>query len=527
MLMDDTDAPAMSQDGRRRVAIGRLTRRGTARDETSGSLVGLVTVLVIMVDVALCAYGFVRDDLSVFSLGAVFAAIPFVAWTIGRFTARRPSYDLASIMWCGFLLRLFGAYFRMIGAADALLYHRYGRQQADVFRAFDLRIVTDRNIPGTGGLDVISGIAHTLVFDDFYGSFVLFTILSFLGSCMFLRAFQVAFPSGDEKRYALLIFLMPSLVYWPSSLGKEAWVTFGLGLCALGAANVYVRRTVRGMAFASAGVGAMTLIRPHVALLAVAAIAVGALGSGRELSGDGATTDAESSVARPRRAQRSSRRAVLVRRISIGSRIVAVAFLVVGATWLSQYTADVLKVESLGTREASTAFDYVEQQTSQGGSEFTAARVNQPLDYPWAAVTVLFRPFPGEARDLTGLLASAETMFLLGLMVVSWRRLARLPSLLLRANYLMFAAAFTAMFVYAFSSLGNFGLLARQRTQVLPLLFVLLCVPAVVARPTRGRGPAWRAQRRAQDAAERSADAYAGDALTAPRARDRSLERSR
>lgn len=532
MTIDSTRARTGSPFG---VGTGESLPRSyrSARAETSGSTIGLVALLVSLVDLGLLAYGFVRDDLSVFSLGAVLASLPVVALAIGRFTARRPPYDLASIMWCGFFLRLFGAYFRMLGAADALLYHRYGRLQADVFRALDFQIVTDRAIPGTGGLDVISGVAHTVVFDDFYGAFVVFTVISFLGACLFLRAFQIAFPSGDEKRYALLVFLMPSLVYWPSSLGKEAWVIFGLGLSALGAANLYVRKTMRGLALAVLGVAAMALIRPHVALLAVAAIAVGALGSGRVLSRDSSAPDAAPSITQPRRAQRTSRLTVLVRRISIGSRVVAVALLVVGASWLSRYTADVLKVESLGTREASTAFDYVEQQTSQGGSEYTAARVNNPLDYPWALVTVLLRPFPGEARDLPGLLASAETMFLLGLMVVSWRRLARLPSLLLRANYVLFAAAFAAMFVYAFSSIGNFGLLARQRTQVLPFLFVLFAVPALVTRPSRGRGPAWRARRRDTDAIEHSVDAdagddgYAGDAVNPPRARDRSLERSR
>ncbi len=483
---------------------------------------GLVALLVIFVDLGLMAYGFARDDLSVFSLGAVLASLPLVAFLVGRFSNRRPAHDIASIMWCGFLLRLFGAYFRMIGAADALLYHRYGRQQADVFRALDFRIVTDRAIPGTGGLDIISGVGHSLVFDDFYGVFVVFTLFSFVGACLFLRAFQIAFPAGDEQRYALLIFLVPSLVFWPSSLGKEAWIELGLGLAALGAAHLYVRNTVRGLGSAGVGVAAMALIRPHVALLAVAAIAVGALASGRQRERDG----------------EEDGRGVVLRRISAGSRVAAIVVLLAGGSWLSTYTAEILKVESLGAAQTGAALDYVEQQTSQGGSEFRAARVNQPLDYPWAVVTVLLRPFPGEARDVPGLLASAETMFLLGLAVVSWRRFARLPSLLVRSNYVLFAAAFCATFVYAFSSLGNFGLLARQRTQVLPLLFVLLALPALRRRPQRGRGPAWRAQRRAAEPAVEpwsesssgpgaSPDEQVGVPGWAERRRDRSLERSR
>jgi hypothetical protein len=33
------------------------------------------------------------------------------------------------------------------------------------------------------------------------------------------------------------------------------------------------------------------------------------------------------------------------------------------------------------------------------------------------------------------------------------------------------------MFVIAFSSIGNFGILTRQRTQVFPFVLVLLAVP--------------------------------------------------
>jgi hypothetical protein len=33
------------------------------------------------------------------------------------------------------------------------------------------------------------------------------------------------------------------------------------------------------------------------------------------------------------------------------------------------------------------------------------------------------------------------------------------------------------MFVIAFSSIGNFGIMTRQRTQVFPFVLVLLCLP--------------------------------------------------
>ena len=48
-----------------------------------------------------------------------------------------------------------------------------------------------------------------------------------------------------------------------------------------------------------------------------------------------------------------------------------------------------------------------------------------------------------------------------------------------RRPYATFAFAYTLMFVYAFAAIANFGILSRQRTQVLPFVFVLLALPAV------------------------------------------------
>jgi hypothetical protein len=56
-------------------------------------------------------------------------------------------------------------------------------------------------------------------------------------------------------------------------------------------------------------------------------------------------------------------------------------------------------------------------------------------------------------------------------------RLMRLPKYIFQVPYVAYAASYTMMFVIAFSSIGNFGILTRQRTQVLPLMLVLLVLP--------------------------------------------------
>jgi hypothetical protein len=43
------------------------------------------------------------------------------------------------------------------------------------------------------------------------------------------------------------------------------------------------------------------------------------------------------------------------------------------------------------------------------------------------------------------------------------------------------AIAYVLMFVFAFGTVANFGILARQRVQLLPFVFALLAAPAVAA----------------------------------------------
>jgi hypothetical protein len=100
--------------------------------------------------------------------------------------------------------------------------------------------------------------------------------------------------------------------------------------------------------------------------------------------------------------------------------------------------------------------------------------VESPGRLPIAIVTVLFRPHVLEANNAQALIAAAEGTFLLLLSIV------RLPSILAairsmrRQSYVAFAFFFSGLFIVAFSGVANFGTLARERVQLLPLYLVLL-----------------------------------------------------
>ena len=102
--------------------------------------------------------------------------------------------------------------------------------------------------------------------------------------------------------------------------------------------------------------------------------------------------------------------------------------------------------------------------------------VRTPLDVPFAAVTVLFRPFPGEALNLLGILASLESLALLALVAARLR-----PGVLFRemrrSPFVVFSLSYVLLFAVAFSNIENAGILVRQRGQVLPLLLVFAALP--------------------------------------------------
>jgi hypothetical protein len=104
---------------------------------------------------------------------------------------------------------------------------------------------------------------------------------------------------------------------------------------------------------------------------------------------------------------------------------------------------------------------------------------------------VLFRPFPWEAGTGFQLLASAEAMAVLGLIVI---RFASIRLALRRARaepFLLFCWTLLLLSAMTYSAFANFGLLNRQRSLILPALYALIAVA-----PDRFR--AWQQRRESE-----------------------------
>lgn len=343
------------------------------------------------------------------------------------------------------------------GEGDALEYDRVGRNLALFFRQGDFSVDIGQRVVGTGFIEIFTGLVYTLTGSTRLGGFFVYSWLGFWGLYLFFRAFRLVFPEGNHRRYGLLLFFLPSMLFWSSSIGKDAWMTMSLGVFAYGAALVLAHGKT-GPVWMVAGTVGTAMVRPHVTVIAVASLMLAYLLSG---------------------SRRPSFSGPLAK--GAGLAILAVVFFFAfGAV------ENYLKLDEQTSIEQ--AFDRTTERTSKGGSEFEAPGARSPIEVPGAIFSVIFRPLPFEAGNALTLFASLEGSFLLFLFLRHWRLLRNLVPRR-QSPYLIMVTAYSLMFTVAFSNVANFGILARQRAQLFPFLLVVLAVPLsrVLSAPNRPR----------------------------------------
>ena len=343
------------------------------------------------------------------------------------------------------------------GTADAVRYHRHGIDIKETIRhggALD----PVRTLTGTSFIRLLTGILYSITGPTLLGGSLFFSWLGFWGLFFFYRAFILAVPEGRPRTYGRLLFFLPSMLFWSSAIGKEAWMLFALGLTAFGAA-LLLEGGLRGLPVIATGLWLTAMVRPHMAGLVAVGLVFGAV------------------LRRPRGELRQL--APVVRGFLI--------LLLAGMAWFAVVRAEsFLGVDDLTSAEGLTvALEGTAQRTDRGGSRFVPSLVRSPERAPGAVAQVVFRPFLFEAENGQTIIAGLETTFLL---LYSFARLPWFLSALRnlrRRPYLMFALAYTCMFIVAFSSMANFGILARQRVQLLPFYLALLALPSGLSKRDR------------------------------------------
>jgi len=457
----------------------RAANRATPRGR--GGLRWLIPVFVVPVLFACAMVGGLASVLTTIPTLLVIVAVylPVVAWA----ARSAPHPRLSRVVWVAFCVKLVGYCLRYLmitvvyGTGDAKSYHSAGAVLARSYRKGNFGVpIPGYRAEGTMAIRVIVGLIYSVTGSDILVGALVFSLLSFTGVILLVKAFGIGVPDGDHLRYGRLLLLLPSMWFWPSSLGKEAWMLFSLGVLAYGAARVY-SRLPGGFLLLAAGTAACAIVRPHVALVAFCASSAALL------------------------LRSSSER----RRFNRLGKLLILLPMVFGGVLLVSKSQSFLKLDQFSVSGIQAAGELAEKNSNQGGSSFTPTPVQNVGQLPMAFVTVLFRPFPTEARSALPLVISVEGTFLLLLTARSWRRVLRGLRAVRRTPYLGLCTLATLMFVVIFANFANFGILARERVQVFP--FALAFLAAVPSRRALGPGPGSESQepvqRRLQKAARR------------------------
>jgi hypothetical protein len=383
-----------------------------------------------------------------------------------------PLQPVVTAVVVGFVFKLAGAMARYWvaftaygGASDSVRYHEMGSLIAALFwrRKIDLLSLIPSG-SNTQFVEGVAGLVYSIIGTSQLAAYVVFAWFGYVGVMCFIKAACVSVPGLAQRRYAWLCVLMPSVVYWPASLGKESLMMLGLGLGSLGVARLFERGGfLRGLLLTVIGFGFVGFIRPHIAGVFIAGVLPGLMVAFRRP----ATADADGAPKRNR----------FVLFLTIAVALVAVVFVAsLALTFLEPSKTDGDEASG-GVGGVTAILEETSRRSEIGGSSFEPPSITNPLMWPYAVVRTLTRPLPFEASGVFQLISAAEMSAFLALCAYWWRPLVGLRRSVVRIPYIAYAMVVLFMGGLVYTSFANLGILTRQKSLLLPLLLLLPCLP--------------------------------------------------
>ncbi len=414
-----------------------------SRWTSAGSPLVAVGIIVAALAVAYLLITYASLDFRIYLIWAAALAVVAVVLGIKYATGRRALWGVVAL---GLVLKMVGslARYEVIfraydGSADAPGYYERGLAIAQSLWHFDtspLFYFRDR-IWGTEFLDKVSGIVISISGPSMLAAFLLFSLIALAGVFLVASA-SSRLPGVRPVTYLAWLVMWPSLFFWPSSIGKEAFLMLGLGLAVWG--YTHFPRVSSWVAL-PIGLLALGMVRPHIAAVVMIAMCAGIL----------ATTD-------PR---------------GIAGRWYFQAVFWVGALALTGFLA----ANALGIESADSAVDLIQGQSRSSaiGGSATAGTGLSPLKVPQAIVNTIFRPYLWEARSPFLLVSALEVVVLLVLVIVRRRQIWAFARDWRSHRLIVFSIVFVVLYAVMLGfSMSNLGIIARQRVLLLPMVLLML-----------------------------------------------------
>lgn len=365
-------------------------------------------------------------------LGAALALGAFLLIAPVRERNRLPLL-LAWVIKCFVVLGFMLVYESQYDALDAYSYHEQAR--LGEYAAADLTWGA-----GTQLVTYALQLLYEVLPPSYHMTKVIFAFMGLVGIYLVYRGWSI-YTGDQSRRLFFILALFPGILFWSSILGKEPVLIFSMGLYVYGLAYFLKRRQLLGLFLICAAVILAGAIRPWMAIILSIPLGMGVFISSR-----------------------GPKKKWLI-------LIIFASALVASIPLLDEYAAVSLRLD---------AINQMSRGWSEGGAAQTVPEFGSYQDVaaflPLGAFTALFRPLPGEIMNAFGLMASLESLLLLGMMVLGvmhWRQ-----NLLKDLLYVMLCSLVIVWAIaYGLVSYQNLGTAVRFRAQILPVLFVVLWWP--------------------------------------------------
>lgn len=382
-------------------------------------------------------------------MGVIIAILLFLVFSLWvRSTAIRNNRTLNTRYKWGMAFRVIGTLTYIIyahnfsgGGVDAWVYDNYAAKFAEYFLRGDFSPFYDQSFWRNGQLFYTNFVAYPAAFfmiatlGSEFGIYLLFSSFCFAGLVFLLYAFRKNYQFLDQKNIIFWILMFPALWFWTSTIGKDAFMFFGIGIVCLGITNKRLNYVLILL-----GLAILYAFRPPTAYVAV--LALGSF-------------------------------FVLNLKDSWLIRIFKITFGIVVIVLLANYLSDKWGVEEFSNEELaelqSGTLRYNEY--GQGKLEEKAGGLES---IPQGIIDVLARPFIWEIRNVLTLASAIEINAVLFLLFWKRKSVTQFIREGLTHRLSTFVLAFVFIYVVTVGLFeNNIGLIARHRAIIFPFLFLM------------------------------------------------------
>jgi hypothetical protein len=316
----------------------------------------------------------------------------------------------------------------------------------------------------------ISALVNILSFSNFFGSTLIFSVLSFAGMWVGYLSLSNYFRSERLSFYAsIAFFFIPSIFFWGSGLMKDSLVIGFLGLMIYGLipiGNLKWPQLHKILILAISGY-VIFVLKAYVLFCLFPALAYWIYLKSR-----------------------SSMRNVVIRNVIAPLFLVGLFVgVILSVSLLGEFTEKYRIDQAFKTAKIYQDYHYTSETTDGRGSSYNLPDyggdfANAILNIPAAIIVTLYRPYPWEVNSIVVFFAALESLILLiwTIRLLFKKGLKRIWNYLKTEPIMMFILTFTLLFSYVigFSSY-NFGALVRYKIQCMPLfIFMILALNLLI-----------------------------------------------